>query len=467
MAININLLVLDPVETEISREDVKHVYDFFKYTHNYWQEGKYRMERKQYERACFTYQGKDVFRFYTGLIPKLKEWCEKKNITVTVKQDEINIPHNDKPSLPPFGEFEDFEQDQKTLMEIALTKKRGCIKAPTGIGKTAIELGLFSCFPNSNLLLLCHTKGIIQQTAKIIKDLGWGEPQIIGAGNKISRPNKRIVLATIQSFAKLPVDSYIDYFDVVIVDEAHRVSGFDTLYCKVLSKIIAPYRWGFSATYPDDEEAVLCYEGLLGGIIGEVKIKEAMSLGRIAKSHVIIVKLPMQYNIREQKKWDMVEELGIIYNQTRHSKTIEIVEHVVNLDQTVLILVNKKQHGWFLQEKFFNTFKEELPFVTGEVPNTERQKIKARLISKEVPFCMATNAWREGIDIPNLNNIIIAGGGKDEIPVLQGIGRGFRRTWEKDSFTIWDFFDPSHYYLVSHFGERFSLYCEEGLIPTF
>jgi len=55
-----------------------------------------------------------------------------------------------------------------------------------------------------------------------------------------------------------------------------------------------------------------------------------------------------------------------------------------------------------------------------------------------------------------------AGGGKDELPVLQTIGRGLRRTDEKDKVIIYDFFDPSHPYLISHFGQRVTLYMDNG-----
>ena len=68
----------------------------------------------------------------------------------------------------------------------------------------------------------------------------------------------------------------------------------------------------------------------------------------------------------------------------------------------------------------------------------------------------------EIINIPSLNCVIIAYGGKDSKRTLQTIGRGLRKTDEKDIVTIIDFFDPSHPSLINHFGHRISLYCEEG-----
>ena len=68
------------------------------------------------------------------------------------------------------------------------------------------------------------------------------------------------------------------------------------------------------------------------------------------------------------------------------------------------------------------------------------------------------------LNIPELNVVINDAGGKSEIATLQAIGRGLRRTVNKSELIIYDFFDNSHHYLVSHFGERFSLYCDMNWI---
>jgi superfamily II DNA or RNA helicase len=54
--------------------------------------------------------------------------------------------------------------------------------------------------------------------------------------------------------------------------------------------------------------------------------------------------------------------------------------------------------------------------------------IKNKLINKEVRCVIATTVWREGIDIPSLDCVINAAGGKSEIMTLQGVGRGLRKT---------------------------------------
>jgi len=57
--------------------------------------------------------------------------------------------------------------------------------------------------------------------------------------------------------------------------------------------------------------------------------------------------------------------------------------------------------------------------------------------------------------------VINAAGYKSDILVQQIMGRGMRATSEKDSFILVDIFDPSHHYLIKHFGERICLYFDK------
>jgi superfamily II DNA or RNA helicase len=75
---------------------------------------------------------------------------------------------------------------------------------------------------------------------------------------------------------------------------------------------------------------------------------------------------------------------------------------------------------------------------------------------------IATAVWKEGINIPSLDVVINAAGGKSEIQTLQSIGRGLRRTEEKLQVIVVDFFDATHKMLIAHFGERVSLYFDLG-----
>jgi len=270
-----------------------------------------------------------------------------------------------------------------------------------------------------------------------------------------------ITIATIQSFAKIPKDDYCEYFDIVIVDEAHRVSSFDGQYANVLGNILAPVRLGFTATLPTTTKAKLALEGFLGKLLSEQTINEATEKEIISVPKIKLIKSAYRQKVRNKSKYVDVYQTGIVSNLSRNKQIVEVVKAHKEKGETTLIFVNKIKHGNNLKELFL---KENIrvPFVKGDMPNDKREIIKRSLKRKKRKIVIATIAWQQGVDIPSLDVVFNAGGGKDELGVLQLIGRGLRRTDDKESVIIYDIFDPSHHYLISHFGERISLYMKHN-----
>ncbi len=71
-----------------------------------------------------------------------------------------------------------------------------------------------------------------------------------------------------------------------------------------------------------------------------------------------------------------------------------------------------------------------------------------------------------GINIRNINNIVLASPSKSKIRVLQSIGRGLRTSSSKDSVLIYDVADDISYnerrnYTLNHFTDRINIYNEE------
>ena len=140
---------------------------------------------------------------------------------------------------------------------------------------------------------------------------------------------------------------------------------------------------------------------------------------------------------------------------------VELIMKHKRKGDVVLIFVNKIEHGKNLV-KIFRKNKTRVPFVYSDMSILERENIKKSLRKRRQKIAIATTAWKEGIDIPSLNVIVNAGGGKSEVAVLQHIGRGLRRAKNKNKVLIYDFFDPSHFYLISHFGERICIYIDNN-----
>lgn len=452
--------LIDPIECRVSKKDAQKLIPCLSYKAVYWRKGQFAKKRTKYRKQCFSHKTKDFWYFYTGHLDRVEKFCGRKGIEVNREQPKDFLLF-DKPCIPDIT----FRKDQEKIIKDALSRQRGIIKAPTGSGKTILQLGIMSAFFGKNILLLAHTSSIVNQTVDKIRNFGWDCAQIGGGSSLIGEFFRgKIVIATIQSFAKLNPDNYNNFFGVVIVDEAHRVSSFDGQYAKVLSNLLAPVRLGFTATLPYKKEAKMALEGLIGPLITEQTINEAAEKKILAVPKIKIIKSRFKQRVKELRNYQEVYQKGIVENLSRNKQIVDVVLGHKDKNESTLIFVNKIEQGENLIKLFNKVGGFRVPFIKGDMSNERREIIKKSLIKKKRLIVIATTAWKEGVDIPSLDVVINAGGGKSEIATLQSIGRGLRRTDEKNSVIIYDFFDPSSHFLVEHFGHRMSLYCENSWI---
>ena len=249
-----------------------------------------------------------------------------------------------------------------------------------------------------------------------------------------------------------------------MVDECHHVTKIDSTYGKILGNLSAPVRLGFTATLPTAHEAIFTLEGFLGPLIGEFDVNTAVDEKILAKPKIKLLKVPRNTDIRKLNTYPKVYEKAVVNNKQRNSMIVDIIKQARKRNESTLIVVTKLEHGRVLQDLLMENLRLSVPFVEGKMKGDERKEIKDYLISGSVSTVICTSVWREGINIPPLNNVINARLGKSEIQTLQTIGRGLRSVDGKSHVTIYDFFDNSHRYLIDHFGERITLYMEIGWI---
>lgn len=289
--------ILDSIECEVQKADGELLLPCLSFKSSYWVQGPHRKQRKEYQKNVFSFKGQKFWRFYTGLLPRVKKWCKENDIKVNIVGEEIKIEPQNKPHLEGPG-FENFREDQTQMIDIAIKTGRGTLVAPTQTGKSIIFIGIISCFPDLNILVLSHKTDIIEQNYNRLLKFGFTDVEKFGGDQKIQEPSKRITVSTIQSFSKLDPKLYMDYYDMVFVDEQHRVSKMKSQYAKVLSKLIAPLRFGLTATTKDkkedDPEAKLTFEGLLGPVIARLSIEKATELKvlKVPKLKIINAEMP-------------------------------------------------------------------------------------------------------------------------------------------------------------------------------
>jgi len=263
-------------------------------------------------------------------------------------------------------------------------------------------------------------------------------------------------------FYDLEVENEHNYFvEGVLVHNCHHISSFSGQYAEILQSVLAPVRIGLTATMPKNKEAELAVEAFVGPIIDKVSIEEGQERGIMADIKIKFLKVPISSQIRELRKYSDVYDAGVVNRPAQHVLVVAKAKEHIAKNDSVLIIVNRIDHGDNLLNEC-NRQKVKAFFARGSTEGAVRLQLKDALNNKKIHCVIATTIWKEGINIPELNVIINAAGGKSEIATLQTIGRGLRITATKKELILYDIMCLDHPYLIAHLGERLAIYSEMG-----
>lgn len=448
------IYIASPVYSRVISGDHSCLHPILSYKSSVWIQGPFSRKEKIINKLVIDKKG----RFLTGFVPKIKKFCEETNRPLKI-QFGFEPKSPSSPSLPGI----ELHHYQEKAITKALSRGRGIIHAPTGSGKTIVGAALISAYPNQNIIFIVHTKDLLSQTVEELNRWFPNQVGIIGSG-KLD-PN-RITIGMIQTLNRIGPSEFDKVPDIVIVDECHHVGKFGGSYAKVLERYInADTRFGLTATLGYLPEAKLVAEGHIGPVIEEIQLTELIEEGFLAEPKLRLIKIPRNPHFRAIKKYSDLYQVAVVENKNRNRKILECVKEYAEKGLTSLILTIRVEHGHILEKMSHDVFPElRLKYIHGGSESEIREEVKKELNSGKIDGVIATTILNEGVNIPSLGAVINTSGGKSEIAVLQKIGRGLRVTDEKKVIYLIDFFDPSHHFLIDHFGERLCLYFDRGWI---
>jgi len=314
------------------------------------------------------------------------------------------------------------------------------------------------------LFLVDRMTLVYQTVARFALRLGIREQDIGFIADSEYRLGAWITVATPASLAnrlKLPeVEAMLPRWQLVWSDEAHHAAS-DTHY-DVLSQIPAYYRFGMSGTPLDRSDgADLRLLAQTGPVLYEVSNKLLVDRGISVPPYVEMLKvhapiIPSGLSFRE------VEKLGIVENPHLNTKAAtKAIQHARKGDQ-VLMLVDKTKQGAALAALLKKYSDKPWAYLTGTDRGRTRLEVLDQFAKNKISILVATPILDEGVDVPNIDVLILCAGGKAKIRLLQRVGRGLRANKGKDRLLVYDFANFSHKWLLRHSLERLKTYKAEA-----
>jgi superfamily II DNA or RNA helicase len=251
---------------------------------------------------------------------------------------------------------------------------------------------------------------------------------------------------------KLDLAQYKDTWDVIIVDECHKVAGTPTavsMFSKVLSSLRARHKYGLSATVHRADGLIKCTFAQLGSVKYIVP-REAVQ----DKTMQIGVRPVLTHTELTEECLNTDGTLNythtITYLTEALLRNICIVSHIEK-NRPALILSSRVSHLEQLMSMLCADKRKDAVMITGKMTTKkgrqEREKALEDMRTGKKKYLFATyQLAKEGLDIPCLERLYLATPEKDYAVIRQAIGRIERRTDDKDDPIVYDFIDDISFF---------------------
>ena len=321
-------------------------------------------------------------------------------------------------------------------------EKRALLISATGTGKTyASAFALRENNPRKALFLV-HREQIAKQAIESYKKI-FGNTKTFGLLSGNSKDFETDYLfSTMQMMSKEENFTRFkeDEFDIIVIDEAHRIGA--NSYQKIIQYFKPKLLLGMTAS-PERTDGYDVYKEFNHNITYEIRLEQALEENFLCPFHYFGITdivfenevIDDNTNLRDFSKLTCDERVNYIIKQ---------IEFFGHSGTTIngLVFCSSKKEAQVLSEKF-NEKGYFTIALTGEDSQEKREEAINRLTSKnideKIDYIFTVDIFNEGVDIPEINQVIMLRPTESPIIFIQQLGRGLRKATDKEYVVILDF----------------------------
>jgi superfamily II DNA or RNA helicase len=424
--------------------------------------------------------------FPAGLVPQLVKAARKRNISV-----DYNDTSGDHVKVDPKCLNGVVARDYQVIAaQHGLKHQRCVLECATGSGKTTL-CGII-CFYRrdaGSILVVVPSKHLLYQTADALSSM-LGEP-VGRIGDGKLELNNRITVGIPASLAKgvqgdpkwsrkynrmmkaPAADSktadFLKTITTVIIDEAHHSSADS--WTRMLLSVPAAVRIGMSGTA--DKRGSLDYWRLMavtGPVVYRITSQELIERGFLSRPKIAFItddKVfgPPVSSYRKSKTnapnphvdmlpWNVIYSEAIVNNKHYNSAVAQFARSLVQRKHPSVILCTQTTHIRNIQIEC-KRIGLKTTVIEGKIPVATRMKYLDNLVKNPDHVLLGSNCLDEGIDVPDIEAIILAGGGTSLVKLIQRIGRVLRKKSNgRNKAIVVDFGHSHNQHTAKHAIER-------------
>jgi superfamily II DNA or RNA helicase/diadenosine tetraphosphate (Ap4A) HIT family hydrolase/HKD family nuclease len=350
-------------------------------------------------------------------------------------------------SEPPAAAPAPRPMQRQALEALAQTRlegfRRGLVVMATGLGKTWLAAFDTARPQFRRVLFVAHREEILRQSLEVFRKVQPdGDLGLYYGGEK--EPQARVVFAGVQTLARNLNEFEPDRFDYMVVDEFHHSAA--NSYRQVIDYFQPEFLLGLTATPNRMDGAdllALCSDNL----VYEVPLNEGIDRGELS---------PFRYfGIADDVDYQPIPWRSGRFDAralTEAVETSERAQHALNVWRDkgggrALAFCVTVDHADFMAE-FFRRNSVNAVAVHSGPTSAPRILSVDQLRAGDLQVICTVDVFNEGLDVPEVDTILMLRPTESPVVFLQQLGRGLRRSAAKDALVVIDFIGNHRSFLI-------------------
>jgi superfamily II DNA or RNA helicase/HKD family nuclease len=327
-------------------------------------------------------------------------------------------------------------------------RHQNLLVAATGTGKTVMAALDYRSLRDKlrgalpRLLFVAHRKEILKQSLRkyreVLDDASFGELLYNGQEPR----DWAHVFASVQSLNLRRLEQLNpEHFDVVVIDEFHHATA--NRYRQVIKHFKPTELLGLTAT-PERMDGLNVQDEFFGGrIAAELRLWEALENDLLCPFHYFGIPDGTDLtNLAWRSGTYDRDELGNLFTSDDARARIVIKQVRAKIANPAAMralgfCVNKK-HAHFMAKRFREAGFQAEALDSDSAPAV-RERTLEDLKARRIQVIFSVDLFNEGLDVPEVDTLLLLRPTSSATVFLQQLGRGLRRTSNKPVLTVLDF----------------------------
>lgn len=318
-------------------------------------------------------------------------------------------------------------------------RNKALLISATGTGKTYLSAFDVKAVNPKKFLFIVHRGNIARAAMKsYMKVFGKNKSMGMYSGAK-KEIDADFIFSTIQTIS---IDNNLkqfhkNYFDYIVIDETHRAGA--ATYQKILNYFEPKFLLGMTAT-PERTDGFDIFNEFDYNIAYEIRLHRALEEKMLCMFHYFgVTDITIEGTVLEENA-----SFNLLIAKERIDCIVKNMEFYGCDNGCVRGLVfcssveESSELSMAFNERGYNSVA-----LKGKSSENERAEAIIRLESDieadKLDYIFTVDIFNEGIDIPRVNQIIMLRPTQSAIVFVQQLGRGLRKTYNKEYVTIIDF----------------------------